>query len=70
MRRWRLADADAQPDVIGGAEMLGDRPQAIVASKAAARLDLDPTGVEIEFVVDDDELVGILNAVATSQQPN
>ena len=49
-----MADADPDPLIVG-AEMGGDRAQAVVAGVAAAELDPHLAGGEVELVVDDDE---------------
>src|SRR3954451_174199 len=55
--RW-TADADPDPQVVLGAGRARDRPQAVVATLAAAALEPDAGEREIELVVDDDEVGG------------
>ena len=49
-----MTDADPHP-LVAGADMGGDRPQAVVAGVAAADLHPHLAGREVEFVMDDDE---------------
>ena len=49
-----MTDADAHPAIIG-TERRGDRAGAIVAGIAAAGLDLELGGGEIDLVMHDDE---------------
>ena len=54
----RMADADAKPPEVGRAERRLDVAQPVVARHAAAELHLRLTGLEIELVVNDEDLVG------------
>jgi len=60
----RAPDADADAKKILGVQVLLDRLQTVVARKAAPGLELDATDVEIELVVDDDDRIVRLDAVA------
>ena len=53
------ADADAQPQEVRRAEVLRDRAQAVVAGEAAAEPRLEPAGLEVALVVDDEDRVGL-----------
>ena len=64
--RRRLADADAQSREVLGAERLGDRAQSVVAGESAAELQLQATGLEVEFVVGDDQAREVLERRARS----
>src|SRR2546430_476355 len=53
----RPPDADAQTEEILRAELLRDRPKAVVAGEPAARLQLEATEVEVALVVDDEHFI-------------
>src|SRR6476659_3894843 len=53
------SDADAEPEEIGGTELLCDRAQAVVPGEAAAAARLKSPEVEVSFVVHDKDRVGI-----------
>src|SRR5688500_9939263 len=52
------AHADAQTEEVLPAELLRDRAEAVVPREPAAGARLEPSEVEIAFVVDDQELLG------------
>jgi hypothetical protein len=60
-----MADADPHP-LVAGADMGGDRAQAVVAGVAAADLDPHLARREIELVVDDDERAEVELRIAQS----
>ena len=49
-------------------QVLGDRAQAVVAGEPAARLDLEFARRQVEFVLDDDDLLGRLDPVAADER--
>ena len=51
------ADADAQAQELGRAEVLRDGAQAVVTGEPAAATGLEPPGLEIALVVDDEDRV-------------
>src|SRR6478735_7089537 len=51
----RAADAEADSEVVLRAHRLADRAQTVVASLAAAALEPDSAGVDVELVVEHDE---------------
>src|SRR3982750_1630749 len=55
----RVADAEADAAEVPGAEAGIDAAQAVVASRAAAELDADLAGGEVELVVEDDDVGGL-----------
>src|SRR5256885_1429167 len=55
----RMAYADAQPPVVGRAQLGMDIAQAVVATVAAAALELDLAGLEVQFVMDHEDLLGL-----------
>ena len=55
----RPADADPQAQEVLRAEVLDDRPQAVVAGEPAAEPGLEPAGLEVALVVDDEDRVGL-----------
>jgi hypothetical protein len=54
-----MADADAQPPVVAGAQLRVDVAQAVVAGVAAAELELGLAGHHVEFVVHHQDLLGL-----------
>jgi hypothetical protein len=55
----RAADADAQPQEVGRAQLLRDRAEAVVARQPTPHLQLQPAEVEVALVVDDEHLARI-----------
>ena len=53
----RMADAQAQPPVVAGAQLRVDVAQAVVAGVAAAELELGLAGHDVELVVHHQDLV-------------
>src|SRR5450432_3203318 len=53
----RAPDSYPHPQVVASAERLRDRAQAVVAVVATAVLDPQGAKVDVEFVVDDDQLI-------------
>ena len=62
----RAADAAAHAEPVARPQLVADRAQAVVARMPAAELDADGAGVDVEFVVDDDQMVGV-DAVGVAQ---
>ena len=52
-----MADAEAQAPVVAAAELGVDVVQAVVAGVAAAELELDLAGQQVELVVRDQDLL-------------
>src|SRR5690606_32589469 len=63
----RVADADAQPPVVVGVEVGGSVLQSVVAAEAAAELQPQLAGRDVELVVHDEDLGG-LDAVEARQR--
>ena len=55
----RMADAQAQPPVVAGAQLRMDVAQAVVAGVAAAELELGLARHHVEFVVHHQDLFGL-----------
>src|SRR5207302_8191088 len=55
----RPADTDPEAQELLRAERLRERAQSVVASEASARARLEPAGLEVDVVVDDEESAGL-----------
>ena len=66
----RLANADTKPHEVGRLEMVTDRLQTIVTSQTATHLDLETTGFKVKFIVHDNQLLEILDAVTSNEHPD
>jgi hypothetical protein len=59
-----LAHADAHPHELVGVQVGLDGPQPVVPGQSPAPLDLDAAQGQVELVVDDDDALGVGDAVA------
>jgi hypothetical protein len=69
LRSPGMADADAQPPVILGAQVGGDVLEAVVAAKAAAELEAHLARRDVEFVMHHQHF-SRLDAVEVRQRPH